>query len=414
MATRLEPANDSLATLLVACLLASFGFGCAHPGGRAKSAHWVTTWATATENIVNNPEYSPKAALAHNTYRMFLRASTGGELVRFRFSNLYGTSPVTINSAHVALAANLDSSATDGSINTKTDTVIRFNGSAGTVIPPGEIAFSDPVKFSLPPLSVVAVSIHYGESGSNPITGHRGSRTTSFFKAGNVVADPAMAGATKQDVWYSLVGVEVMAPPSSATIVALGDSITDGNSTRYNYHTRWTDFLATRLSTNPPTAMVGVANMGIGATGVGLAKSRFQRDVLDQSGARWVIIFIGVNDIGANQSTAFVTSAYTDMARQARARGLKVYGATVTPFHGNGYYSETRERVRQEVNTWIKTTAITDGIFDGCIDFSEFVTAPGSAPPALRAAFTRDYLHLNPAGYQALVEGIDLNLFVNP
>lgn len=405
---------DRLPTLPVAWLLALFGFGCAHPGGGASSTQWVTTWATAAENIVNNREYSPKAALAHNTYRMFLRTSIGGELVRFRFSNLYGTNSVTINSAHVALAANVDSSATDGSINTKTDTVIKFNGAVDTVIPPGEIVFSDPVKFSLPPLSVVAVSIHYGEIATNPITGHRGSRTTSFFKPGNVVADATMAGASKQDVWYSLVGVEVLAPLSSATIVALGDSITDGNSTRYNYHTRWTDFLATRLSTNPPTAGVGVANMGIGATGVGLARSRFQRDVLDQSGARWIIIFIGVNDIGADQSTAFVTSAYADMARQARARGFKVYGATVTPIHGNGYYSEKREGIRQEVNSWIKTTAITDGIFDGCIDFSEFVTAPGSAPPALRAAYTRDYLHLNPAGYQALAEGIDLNLFVNP
>jgi len=157
---------------------------------------------------------------------MFLRTSIGGELVRFRFSNLYGTNPVTINSAHVALAANVDSSATDGSINTKTDTVIKFNGAVDTVIPPGEIVFSDPVKFSLPPLSVVAVSIHYGEIATNPITGHRGSRTTSFFKPGNVVADATMAGATKQDVWYSLVGVEVLAPLSSATIVALGDSIT--------------------------------------------------------------------------------------------------------------------------------------------------------------------------------------------
>lgn len=407
-----RPVN-STGLLLAAFLLVVLGFGCAHPKGSAAAKRWTTTWATATENIVNNREYSPKATLAHNTYRMFLRTSIGGELVRFRFSNIYGTSPVTINAAHVALAANVDSSATDGSISPKTDTPIRFNGAASIVIPPGEVVFSDPLKFKLPPLALVAVSLHYGEIANSPITGHRGSRTTSFFGSGNQVSSASLAEATRQDVWYSLVGIEVMAPASGGTIVAMGDSITDGNSTRYNYNTRWTDFLAERLSTNRATASIGVANMGIGATGVGQAKSRFQRDVLDQNGARWVIVFIGVNDIGANRNTAFVTSAYEEMAGKARARGMKVYGATVTPFHGNGYYSGARETTRQEVNTWIKTTAITNGVFDGCIDFSAMVTAPGSNPPALQSGYTRDHLHLNPAGYKALADGIDLNLFAN-
>lgn len=398
-----------------ALLFAALSLNCTTPSTGAVDDQWTTTWATATENIVNNREYSPKAALAHGTYRMFLRTSIGGDTVRFRFSNVYGRSPLTIDSAHVALAANVDSSAENGSINTKTDTVIKFNGgSSSVVIPPGESLFSDPVKFRLAPLSLAAISIHYGEMSTNPITGHRGSRTTSFFKSGNAVSDADMTGATKQDVWYTLVGMEVMAPSSSGTIVVVGDSITDGNSTRYNYNTRWTDFLAARLSTNAATSGVGVANMGIGATGVDLAKSRFQRDVLDLGGAKWVILFIGVNDIGANRPARFVTSAYTDMAKRAHDQGMKVYGATITPFHGNGYYSVSHEAARQEVNTWIKTTAVSEGILDGFMDFSEYVAAPDSNPPSIKAAYTRDHLHMNPAGYEALADAIDLNIFTKP
>jgi lysophospholipase L1-like esterase len=399
---------------IVVILLAAFSFGCLHRVTRVEARHWTTTWATATENIVRNREYSPKATLAQSTYRMFLRTSIGGERLRFKFSNVYGKSPVTIDSAHFALAANEDSSAGSGTINTSTDTIIKFGGASSAVIPPGEVIFSDPVDFRLPALSLMAVSIHYGEIANDPITGHRGSRTTSFFKPGNVVSDADMSGATKQDVWYTLVGIEVMAPKSSGTIVAMGDSITDGNSTRYNYNTRWTDFLATRLSTNPVTAGVGMANMGIGATGVDLAKSRFNRDVLEQAGARWVIIFIGVNDIGANRPASFVTSAYTEMAKQAHANGMKVYGATITPIQGNGYYSVAHEAARQEVNTWIKTTAITNGILDGFMDFSAYVAAPDSNPPTLKPSYTSDHLHMNPAGYKALADAIDLDKFVSP
>lgn len=397
--------------ILTALLLAAAGLACLPSRALAEAGHWTTTWGTATENIVNNADYSPKATLAQNTYRMFVRTSVGGELLRFRFSNAYGTAPVTINTAHFALAASADSSAGIGDINTNTDTTLTFRGATSTVIPPGGEVYSDPVKFSLPSLSLIAVSLNYGKIANSPITGHRGSRTTSFFIAGNAVSSANMLGATKQDVWYTLVGIEVMTPKSGRSVVVMGDSITDGNSSLYNYHTRWTDFLATRLSTNAATANIGVVNMGIGGTGVGLAQSRFHRDVLEQSGAGWVIIFIGVNDIGANQTTASITAAYTNMAAQAHARGIKVYGATITPFYGNGYYSVAHETTRQEVNTWIKTTAVSSGIFDGAMDFSEYVTAPGSNPPALPAAYTPDYLHMNPTGYKALADAIDLNLF---
>jgi lysophospholipase L1-like esterase len=378
---------------------------------RAEDGHWTTTWATATEGFTDTT-YLPPKPLAQNTMRMFVRTSVGGELLRFRFSNAYGTGSVGINAAHFALAASVDSSATSGDINTNTDTTLKFRGAPGAVIPPGGVIYSDPVKFSLPALSLVAISVHYGEIPYSPMTGHRGSRTTSYVADGNAVSAPNLAPASKKDAWWTLTGIEVMAPMSSKAVFAMGDSITDGNGTLYNYNTRWTDFLATRLATNGPTAGVGVGNMGIGATGSGLALTRFRRDVLDQSAARWVVIFIGVNDIiYGNQPVSYLTNAYTSMASQAHTRGLKVYGATITPM-GNAANSSQRA-VRQNVNTWIRTTAISNGIFDALIDFDATMRDPSNAEFTL-PAYANDDLHMKPAGYEAMGNSIDLNLFVAP
>ena len=184
----------------------------------------------------------------------------------------------------------------------------------------------------------------------------------------------------------------------------------------YPQNDRWTDRLAGRLSGNAATAHVGVVNLGIGATGIALAQDRFRRDVLDQTGARWVIIFIGVNDIGGSGAppatiAATVTAAYTSMANQARARGLKVYGATITPFGGSGYYSADHETARQTINEWIRTTAVNSGVYDACIDFDAAVRDP-SNPVNLLPAYNSDNLHITPAGYAAMADAIDLGLFV--
>lgn len=399
-----------------AVVLAATTVCCMPQSVRAEDGHWTTTWATAVEDIRSGfwmaDGYFPPKPMAHNTYRMFVRTSVGGELVRFRFSNAYGTSPVTINAAHMALAADADSSATDGDIDADTDTALKFRGGASTVIPPGGVVYSDPVKFSLSPLSLVAVSIRYGKIADDPISGHRGSRTTSFFAEGNAVSDDDMAGAVKKDVWYTLTGIEVMAPMSSKAVIAMGDSITDGNGTLYNYHTRWTDFLGTRLVGNAPTEGVGVANMGIGGSGAGMALDRLKRDVLDQRAARWMVIFIGVNDIVyGNAQASSLISTYTDMANQAHAAGLKVYGATITPM-GNAA-NASQKAVRQDVNTWIRTTALSSGIFDGCIDFDATMRDP-SNPEFTLPAYRKDDLHMNPTGYEAMADSIDLSLFVDP
>jgi lysophospholipase L1-like esterase len=357
--------------------------------------------------------------LANTTLRQFVRTSTGGKKLRVRFSNNFGTNSVTINSAHIALAAG-KGSAGSGEINPATDKALAFNGAAEVVIPRGESALSDPVEFDLPALADVAVSIWFGDISATTITGHPGSRTTSFIIAGNYVSAASLPDAKKTAHWYLITGIEVQSDSSGKTIVVLGDSITDGRGSTTDGNNRWPDILAQRLATNAPTAGVGVANMGIGGNAIfgGLgpaAVKRFDRDVLEQSGARYFILFEGVNDIGGrNSSMATATNllnAYAQFASKAKARGLRAYGATITPFGGSGYYSGVHEQERQFVNAWFRTNTV----FDGVIDFDAAVRDPVTLTNFQAAFFpgvnANDWLHLNPPGYKAMGDAIDLNLF---
>ncbi len=379
---------------------------------RAADGRWATTWGTAPQ--FTSTDNLPPAPLANNTLRQFLRVSIGGGLVRFRFSNAYGTSPVVIQSARLALAAGTPGS---GAIEAATDRGFRFRGAPGAVIPPGGVLWSDPLAFELPALANVGVSVHFGSISSTVITGHAGSRTTSFIQTGDATRSATLSGATLTDRWYLIAGLEVLTPSASGgAVAALGDSITDGRGSTTNGNDRWTDYLAARLAGNAPTAKTGVVNLGIGGTGIALAQDRFRRDVLDQTGVRWVILFIGVNDIGASGAApatiaSTVTAAYTTMASQARARGLKVYGATITPFGGSSYYSTDHETARQTINDWIRTTAVTSGVYDACIDFDAAVRDPAN-PSNLLPAYNSDNLHITPAGYAAMANAIDLGLFV--
>jgi lysophospholipase L1-like esterase len=235
----------------------------------------------------------------------------------------------------------------------------------------------------------------------------------AFFAApGNAVSAASLPGAAKTAHWYIISGVDVLADASSKAVVTLGDSITDGRGSTTDGNNRWPDNLAQRLSTNAPTAGVAVINMGIGGNGVfgGLgpsAQARFDRDVLSQSGVRWLIVFEGVNDIGGGTSAQSLTNAYAQFVDKAHARNLRAYGATITPFGGNGYYTPAHEAVRQAVNTWIRTS----GKLDAVIDFDAVVRNPVTLTNLLSAYDTGDGLHLNPAGYRAMADSIDLTLF---
>ncbi len=387
----------------------------------AAEDHWVTTWGCAPQ--LTEPGNLPPVSLAHNTLRQFVRVSLGGKNLRVRFANIFGTNSVTIHSAHLALAAE-KGSAGSGEIKLATDKALTFQGASEVVIPRGETIFSDPMEFDLPALAEVAVSIYFGDISATTITGHPGSRTTSFIVASNFVSAASLPDAKKTAHWYLVTGIEVSADSSSKTIVVLGDSITDGRGSTTDSNNRWPDNLARRLNTNAPTANVGVVNMGIGGNGIfgGLgpaAVKRFDRDVLKQSGARWLIVFEGVNDIGGahGENTATLATnliaAYTQFAVKAHAKNIRVYGATITPFGGNGYFSPEHEVIRQQVNAWTRTNSL----YDGVIDFDAAVRAPADATK-FEAVFhpgvnANDWLHLNPLGYKTMADTIDLNLFTH-
>jgi lysophospholipase L1-like esterase len=381
----------------------------------AAEGHWVTTWGCGPQ--LTEPNNLPPAPLGNSTLRQFVHVTIGGKHLRVRFSNAYGTNAVIINSAHIALSAGAGSAGT-GEINTATDKALTFHGAPSANIPRGETLLSDPCDFDLPALTNLAVSIYFGTMSATTINGHPGSRTTSFILATNAVNAANMAGAAKTAHWYIITGVEALADSSSKGVVTLGDSITDGRGSTTDGNDRWPDNLARRLATNAPTAGVAVVNMGIGGNGIfgGLgpaAQARFDRDVLNQSGVRWLIVFEGVNDIGgasASSSPALATNlinAYTLFANKAHARNMRAYGATITPFGGNSYYTTAHEAARQTVNTWFRTNTV----YDALIDFDAVVRNPVTLTNLLPAYDTGDHLHLNPAGYQAMANAIDMNLF---
>ena len=293
---------------------------------------------------------------------------------------------------------------------------LTFHGAPSVNIPAGEVVYSDPFDYNLPAQTNLAISIYFGSLSATTINGHPGSRTTSFIQSGNVVSAANLpTGELNPALVYhhrrrgSGRHLQHGASDIRGFHHRRTGSTTDGNN-------RWPDDLAQRLNTNAPTAGVAVDNMGIGGGGIfsGLGPAglnRFDRDVLNQSGARWLIVFIGVNDIGGGTSSSSLITAYTQFANKAHARGLLAYGATITPFGGNSYYTTAHEATRQTVNAWFRT----NNIYDGVIDFDAVVRDPVTLTNIQSAYYfganAGDGLHMNPAGYQAMANSIDLTLF---
>jgi lysophospholipase L1-like esterase len=390
-------------------ILLALVLGGAQAESYAGPGHWVTTWGCGPQ--LTEPRNLPPAPLAHSTLRQFVHVTLGGSHLRVQFSNAYGTTPVTMNSVHIALAAGAGS-AGSGDINTTTTKALTFRGAPAVTIPPGEAVYSDLLDYNLPALTNLAITIYFGDISASLINGHPGSRTTSFIQSSNLVTAASLPAAAKTQHWYIITGVDVLADSSSRTVVALGDSITDGRGSTTDGNDRWPDDLARRLNAHAPTAGVAVDNMGIGGNGIfgGLgpsANTRFDRDVIGQRGVRWAIVFEGVNDIGGGTSAASLISAYQQYAAKAHAHNLLVYGATITPFGGNTYYTPAHETTRQTVNTWIRT----NNLYDAVIDFDAVVRDPSNPVNLLPAYDSGDHLHLSPAGYQAMADAIDLSLF---
>jgi lysophospholipase L1-like esterase len=384
----------------------STGAGGGSGGSNGGGSHWVGTWTGAPQ--LTETGNLPPTPLSNLTLRQIVHISLGGSQMRVRFSNEFGDGPVTINQAHVAACPAMPVNST---IDTSTDTALSFSGTATTTIATGAAVWSDPVAFPLGALSNLAITTAFGSVPAN-VTGHPGSRTTSYEQAGVSVSAANMTGAQTADHWYIISGVDVMASASAMGVVVLGDSIADGRGSTTNGNDRWPDDLARRLQANAPTAGVAVMNQGIGgnaivAGGLGpTAVARYSRDVLGQSAVRWVVVFEGVNDIGGSATADSITSAYASFISMAHARNLLIYGATITPFGSNAYYSVAHEATRQAVNTYIR-----GGAFDGFIDLDAAVSDT-SAPPKLQAAYdSGDGLHSTPAGYQKMADTFDLTLF---
>jgi lysophospholipase L1-like esterase len=377
--------------------------------GGGGAMHWVGTWTASP--YATAPDGQPALGLANSVLRQITRASLGGNQIRVQFSNKEGTEPLTIKAAHVALCK--ATPLVNGSIDTTTGKALAFSGMANVSIPAGMELWSDPVDFALPALGNLTITTAFG-SVPSALTSHNGSRTTSFIQANS--ADVGVANLTSGATthWYFISGVDVMAPAAAKGIVALGDSITDGRGVTVDGNNRWTDILAARLQANPATANVSMMNQGIGATNlVGTTspagEARFARDVLGQSGVKYVIIYHGTNDIGNGTDTTFTAmkAVYDKLIKAGRDKGLLVYGGTIIPFGGNAYYAH--ESLRQQVNTYIKS-----GVFDGVIDFEAAVTdgkTGANAPALLPAADSGDHLHPGPAGYKMMADKVDLTLF---
>jgi lysophospholipase L1-like esterase len=376
--------------------------------GSAQPTKWVGTWSTAQQLVEpgNNP---PSPGLSNNTLRQIVRVSIGGDSLRLKISNEFSTSPVTLNEVHIAVSAGGDT------IDPGTEMVLHFNGESGAIIGAGSAITSDPFEFALQPRTNVAITIYFG-STSATVTGHPGSRTTSYLLTGNQVSSVDFSGAVRTDHWYMINTIDVIAPDSAAAVVILGNSITDGRGSGTNKQNRWPDELARRLQENPTTQQVAVLNQGIGGNCVlgsclgPSALSRFNRDVIQQSSARWLIILEGVNDIGygAPGVANNLIDAYTQMIYNAHANGIFVYGATILPFGTSSYYSVAHEAERQTVNEWIRN----GGLFDAVIDLDQAMQDPDNPLNLIPEGDTGDGLHPNETGHRLMAEAVDLNLFV--
>jgi len=373
---------------------------------------WVGTWAASPMQAdgINIRLFSSV------TMREIVHISAGGPQIRLRFTNEFGLDPLTVADAHVALSAG------GSSIQPGSDHAVTFGGAASVNIPPGGAIFSDPVPLAVAPLSDLAVSFYLPPQIMRAETFHSFADQDNYVADGHSPAAPDLPQPTALASWYFFDGVDVSAADGSRAIVTLGDSITDGAHSTHNANRRWPDVLAARLNQDPNLAHVAVLNEGIGGNRVlnevagPSAISRVDRDVLAQSGVRYVIVLESINDIGRLAHVLVPWDAITapqlewglkQIADRAHEHGLKIIGATLTPYGGAGYYSDAGEQVREAVNDWIRTS----GVFDGVVDFDKITRDPQN-PKAFNPPYdSGDHLHPSDDGYKAMGEGIDLTLF---
>ncbi|MFT4114320.1 SGNH/GDSL hydrolase family protein [Silvibacterium sp.] len=381
-------------------------------GAEKPASGWVASWGAS-------PVSSRPIEAADVTYRDVVHLSLGGNAIRIKLTNELGEAPITVGTAHVALSAG------NGQTQPGTDHALTFNGRTQVMIPAGAMVVSDPIPMPVAALSDLAVSVYLPQQ---PVpqahtTCHDLGSSTSYIATGDATAATAVEGAKTLTSWCVVKGVDVQAADQNAFAVAtLGDSITDGAASTPDANHRWPDFFAQRLQADKKTKHIGVLNEGISGNrllydGAGpSALARLDRDVLAQSGVKYLVVLEAINDIGrlahpgdleSTLTAADVEFAYKQIIERAHQHGIKVYGATLTPYVGAGYATPAGEAIREAVNQWIRTP----GNFDGFIDFDKATQDPQNPTKFLLANEHGDHLHPNDTGYKVMSDSIDLKLF---
>ena len=367
----------------------------------------------------------PFTQFSNQTLRQIVHTSIGGSKARVILSNAYGTAPVTIGAGSIALRDREDA------VQPASNRPLTFSGKSTITIPANAIIYSDAVSLTVPPASDVAIDLYLPGTTSTAlaITMHNGAYQTNYIsETGNHVGKTMMPTVGKTQNWFLLSRVDVVAPDAIGAVVAFGDSITDGFRSTSDANNRWPDQLARRffsqgikmavlnagISGNRVLSEASVpAGFDVRAVGAGInALARFERHVLSLPGVTHVVVLEGINDIGGARQNPSPTAedliaGHKQLIEQAHAHGLKIYGATLTPFWGAAYYTDGGEAKRQALNEWIRTGKA----YDGVIDFDKATRDPSDPKKFLAKYDSCDYLHPSDEGYKAMADAIELSLF---
>jgi lysophospholipase L1-like esterase len=403
----------ALVVMLASCLTTWNSFA----GPKESDQVWVATWGA--NPVAPLPANTTNTGFTNQTVRLIVHASLGGNQVRVRLSNAFGTQSLAIGAAHLALRS-MNAATVSG-----TDRTLTFSGSVSATIPPGALVVSDSVKLDVPALSDLAVSVYLpGPTGQ--ATWHAAALATNYVSPpGNFTGAADMPVDHTATSWFYLTDVEVKSSKDTFAVVTFGDSITDGTRSTPDMNHRWPNLLAERFAQHH--AKLSVVDQGIAGNRVlhdlvgPNALARFDRDVLAQAGVGYVTVLLGINDIGdigrlitgqpglAPQPVTAdeVIVGHLQMITRAHQQGLKILGCTLTPFEGAAYFTPEGETKRENVNKFIRT----GGAYDGVIDFDATVRDPGHSARILAIYDSGDHLHPNDAGYKAMADAIDLSMF---